>query len=120
MDVTATDPQNVDQDDGFAAIVEALSTEDGVTLGSGGRGFGSHALCVNGRIFAIPKPGAVVLKLPSHQVAELIAHGEGTPFDAGKGRPMKEWVVLGPQTEHHRWIQLAHEARAFVAVPARR
>jgi hypothetical protein len=97
----------------FAAILEALSSQGGVTLGSGRRGFGSDALCVHGRIFAIPRPGGLVLKLPRARVAELIASGEGTPFDAGKGKPMKEWVVL-ERPAQERWLQLTREALAFV------
>jgi hypothetical protein len=96
-----------------AALIEALSRLDGVTLGAGRRGFGSDALCVDGRIFAMPRPDALVLKLPRQRVAELVASGDGTPFDAGKGRPMKEWVIVGlPAAE--QWLHLAQEAHAFV------
>jgi hypothetical protein len=101
---------------GLDALVDALSTLAGVTWGAGRRGFGSNALCVDGRIFAIPRPDELVLKLPSQRVAELIAGGDGRPFDAGKGRPMREWVVLGLPAEP-RWLQLAQEAWAFVAAP---
>jgi hypothetical protein len=100
-------------------LVEALAHLDGVTLGSGRRGFGSDALCVHGRIFAIPRADGLVLKLPGQRVAELIASGDGLPFDAGKGRPMQEWVVLGLAAEP-RWLPLAKEARAFVAAGATR
>jgi len=106
----------------FGALVEALSTLDGVTLGAGRRGFGADALCADGRIFAMQRHGGLVLKLPSKRVAELVASGDGIPFDAGKGTPMKEWVVL-PATRAERaeapWLQLAKEAHAFVAVEKR-
>jgi hypothetical protein len=103
----------------IAAIVDALSGRAGVTWRAGRRGFGSDALRVDGRIFAIPRPAGLVLKLPSQRVAELLANGEGLPFDAGKGTPMKEWVVLGLLAEE-RWLQLATEALAFVAAQDRR
>jgi hypothetical protein len=57
-----------------------------------------------------------VLKLPGARVAELIAGGDGQPFDAGKGRPMKEWVVLDERTAR-RWLSLAREALRFVENP---
>ena len=97
----------------FASIARALSREEGVTLGSGRRGFGSGALQVDGRIFAMVTGGGLVLKLPQDRVAELLANGDGLPFDAGKGRPMKEWVELRPATDR-RALSLAREALAFV------
>ena len=102
-------------EDRFAALIEALSGEDGVSLGSGRRGFGSDALCAYGRIFAMPGRAGLVLKLPSKRVAELIASGDGSSFDAGKGKPMKEWVVLTDQLPDERWLHLAREACAFVS-----
>jgi hypothetical protein len=42
-----------------------------------------------------------------------VASGAGTPFDAGKGVPMREWVVLSERAEK-RWLPLAKEALAFV------
>jgi hypothetical protein len=79
-----------------------------------GRGFGSSALKVQGRIFAIlSSRSEFVLKMPRQRVAELIASGDGLPFDAGKGRPMKEWVVIAP-TSPLDWTSLAEEALAFV------
>ena len=95
------------------SLIAALLGMDGVTLGSGRRGFGSDSLCVRGKIFAIPKSGGLVLKLPSARVAQLIASGDGTPFDGGKGKPMKEWVVLS-STAEDRWLDLAKEALTFV------
>ena len=98
----------------FAKIAGALEGEDGVTLGSGKRGFGSDALQVDGRVFAMVSHDRFVVKLPRERVAELIASGDGLAFDAGKGRPMKEWVVLTERVAR-RWLNLAREARAFVA-----
>ena len=98
----------------FAKLVAALEGEEGVTLGSGGRGFGTGALQVDGRIFAMVSAGRLVVKLPRERVDELVASGDGAPFDAGKGRPMKEWVALSVRIER-RWLSLATEARAFVA-----
>lgn len=37
----------------------------------------------------------------------------GKRFDAGKGRPMKEWASITPSASR-RWRGLVDEARAFV------
>lgn len=79
-----------------------------------GRGFGSSALKINGRIFAmLSSHGEFVLKLPRQRVAALVASGDGLPYDAGKGRPMKEWLALSPNSALD-WTALANEALAFV------
>jgi hypothetical protein len=105
----------MDAEDRFAALVEAFGGTPGVTLpgGSGGRGFGAGALKVDGSIFAMQVQGALVLKLPEARVAELIGSGAGSPFDSGKGRPMREWVALSggdPGTD----LPLAREALEHV------
>ncbi len=94
----------------FSQIKEALAGRDGVTVGAG-RGFGSGALKVDGRIFAMLSRDQLVLRLPASRVAELIATGSGGPFDAGKGRPMKEWVTLRGTAPA---FSLAEEALSFV------
>jgi hypothetical protein len=98
----------------FGAVADALTTEPGVTLGSGRRGFGSDALQVDGRIFAMSRHGGLVLKLPRDRVTALVASGDGAPFDGGKGRPMREWVVIEQGTGQD-WLSLATEALTFVA-----
>lgn len=68
---------------------------------------------IDGAIFAMTWRGALVLKLPSPRVAELIASGTGFPFDGGKGRPMREWVAL-PDGSPAEDLVLAEESLAFV------
>ena len=99
--------------DEFDALIGALVDRDGVTVG-GGRGFGANALQVEGRIFAMSNDAGLVLKLPRDRVAALVASGEGLPFDAGKGRPMREWVGLVPGDET-ACAAYMREARKFVA-----
>ena len=79
-----------------------------------GRGFGSSALKVRGRIFAmLSSRGEFVVKLPRQRVDQLVAAGEGDRYDPGKGRLMKEWLAVkaGDQRD---WLPLAEEALAFV------
>jgi hypothetical protein len=99
----------------FERLTAALADRPGVTLPgeAGGRGFGSDALRVSGSIFAMLSRGQLVVKLPRARVAELIASEAGEPFDAGKGRPMREWVAL-PDADDATWLALAEEALAFV------
>ncbi len=102
--------------DRYAAIVETFTQQAGVTFGSPGQnGFGSSALKINGKIFAmINSKGRFVVKLPRQRVEALIAAGQGERYDPGHGRLMKEWLVVEPTSEAE-WIALAREAIAFVA-----
>lgn len=104
----------VSAEEQFGVLVGALAGKDGVVLGSGKRGFGSDALQVDGRIFAMVTGGRVVLKLPSDRVSSLIERGDGSPFGAGKGRPMREWVML-EEGAADSLLELGREAHAFVS-----
>lgn len=97
----------------FAALIEALLGEPGVTPPSEGNSFGSSALKVHERIFAMLVRGKLVLKLPKARVDALVASGDGERFDANRGRPMKEWLVLEPASQE-AWLPLAREAMKFV------
>ncbi len=99
----------------YAAIVEILRDDAGVTFGSpAGKGFGASALKINDRIFAMLVGGRFVIKLPKERVDALVASGGGQRFDSGQGRPMKEWVAIEPASGLE-WLALAREARTFVA-----
>lgn len=79
-----------------------------------GRIMHSVGLKTAGKFFAFARKGELVVKLPAGRVAELVMSGAGWPFDAGKGRPMKEWVCLGPADEM-ACAAYVEEARTFVA-----
>jgi hypothetical protein len=96
----------------FANLCEEFAGTPGVTLPDSGRGFGSSALKINNSIFAMLVNGRLVVKLPRARVSELIEAGTGKPFDAGKGKPMKEWVGLVGDEDTCR--MLVAEALAFV------
>jgi hypothetical protein len=98
----------------YADLVARMKGKPGVTHITEGKGFGSSGqLKVQGRIFAMLVRGTLVLKLPRARVDELVGSGEGAHFDAGKGKPMREWFVLSP-TSTKRWLPLAEEALDFV------
>jgi hypothetical protein len=103
---------DVDHSELFEALCAEYAGVTGVSVPDGGQGFGSRALKINNRIFAMLVGGRLVVKLPRARVAELIETGRGQPFDAGKGRPMKEWVALtGDEAECRA---LVVQAQAFV------
>ncbi len=100
----------------YATLVEALLGATDVTLGSPGKkGFGSAALQVDGKIFAMLVEGQLVVKLPRRRVDALIAAGDGARFDPRRdGRLMKEWLVV-EQASDQPWLPLTREALEFVA-----
>jgi hypothetical protein len=105
----------------YAALIEAFLDDPDVTHPSRGddaKGFGSDALKVHGRIFAMLTRDQLVVKLPRRRVDELIDAGRGTRFDPGHGRLMKEWLEVGPATDDE-WLELAREAREFVGFHTR-
>jgi hypothetical protein len=106
----------------FDALLTEFAGRPGVGLPGepGTRGFGSTALKVDGSIFAMLVRGSLVVKLPAPRVADLIAAGGGVAFDAGKGRPMKEWLVVADD-DHPTWLALSGEAYRYVgSLPPRR
>jgi len=94
----------------FGNLAGALLDEPGVVL-SERRGFTRVSLMVGGKLFAAVRGEVLMLKLPAARGAALIAAGQGAPFDANKGKPMKEWVLAKMSAD---WDALAREALAFV------
>ena len=96
----------------LAPVAAAFSKDRAVSRG-GGKGFGSRALKVNGKIFAMmSSKGQFVVKLPRKRVDELVAAGRGEYFDPGRGRLMKEWLAVAAGKT--QWLELAKEAYRFV------
>jgi hypothetical protein len=97
----------------YAAILKAFAGKRGVSAESG-RGFGSSALKIDNRIFAMLASGdEFVVKLPRQRVEAMVAAGEGERFDPRRnGKVMKEWLVV-PRRLDTRWLLLAQEAFEF-------
>jgi hypothetical protein len=94
----------------FEVWKEAMQFER-VSAGKAARG--SRALRVNGKIFAMmSSKGQFVVRLSEERVSALVADGSGTRFDAGRGRPMKEWLAV--TADHQLWVPLAREARTLL------
>ena len=93
----------------FSNIVLAFAHQPSVTYG--GKGFGSSALKLSGKIFAmLTSRGKFVVKLSHERVGELVRLSVGEYFDPGHGRLMKEWFVVPASST--RWLELAKEAHA--------
>jgi TfoX/Sxy family transcriptional regulator of competence genes len=96
----------------FASVASRLVAEnEGLEQA---RMFGSVGLRTeSGKFAGFARGDELVVKLPADRVSELLSSGEGSVFDPGRGRPMKEWVVLHPADEAavERYLL---EARAFV------
>lgn len=102
----------------YQEITKSLRGRPGVTLGSSdarsNRGFGSNALRIDDKIFAmLDSRGRFVVKLPRDRVGSLIVAGDGEPFESGRGRVMREWVVLSASSDID-WLDAATEAMRFV------
>jgi hypothetical protein len=103
----------------YADVVKGFSGRRHVTHVDGAGGFGSRGqLKVDGRIFAMLVRGELVVKLRRDRVDELVDAGHGRRFDAGKGRPMREWFALA-STSRQAWMPLAQEAFDFVQEASR-
>jgi len=97
-------------------VVAAFLDDPAVTSGTM---MSSYGLKVNGKIFAMYGREKFVAKLPKPRIDQLVSNGIGERFNPGHGRLMKEWIAIPEHSE--RWIELAHEAYAFVkqGVPSR-
>jgi hypothetical protein len=93
-------------------LVDEFSEMPAVTT-PGEHGFGRTALKVNGSLFAMLPGDQLVVKLPRHRVAELIAARRGHPFDASRREMMSEWLCV--DSDHAAaWRELAREAYDYV------
>jgi hypothetical protein len=98
---------------GFASVVNTFVEDEQVTREEG-KGFGSGALKVNGKIFAMmTSQHKFVVKLPKDRIDELVRANLGENFAPRLGRLMKEWLAIFP-TNDHLWIELAKEAHHYV------
>jgi hypothetical protein len=97
----------------FDDLASHFAGVPGVVPPGAGSGFGSSALRVDGRIFAMLVRDDLVVKLPAARVNHFVETGHGTNFDANKGKPMKQWLVLSSASDYS-WVDLATEALAFV------
>ncbi|HEX7927154.1 MAG TPA: hypothetical protein VF678_06150, partial [bacterium] len=78
---------------------------------SGPRKFGSDALKLNGKLFAMFRHSTLVVKLSKERTDALVAAKVGKYFEPGTGRVMKQWLtVTNPKAD---WLAIVMEAHAY-------
>jgi hypothetical protein len=99
----------------FWDLVEPMYTNPAVQRSTM---MGLPCVRLDGRFFASldRRTHALLVKLPTARVGELIANGVGEPF-APAGRVFREWVAI-PQPDRERWQRLLTEARDHVGPSA--
>jgi TfoX/Sxy family transcriptional regulator of competence genes len=95
----------------FGSLLEAFRDDPHVTQS---KMFGSTALTIHGKVFAILYKGRLVLKLPKDRVEALVRSGQGDYFDPGHARVSKGWVSIKPEAKAD-WLSLSQEAKDFVS-----
>jgi hypothetical protein len=106
--------QSISAERKFARVAELLSKARAVTV-AGGKGFGSAAPKVNGKIFAMISPdNQFVGKLPKQRVDQLVSSGMGIHFEPRSGKSMKEWLAV--KTWGQDWIDLGKETCELLGV----
>jgi hypothetical protein len=101
----------------YDEIVRILSQDPEVTtiIDHTKKRFGSSGeLKYAGKMFAFHSKGKLIVKLPKPLIDTLISTGKGEPCVMGRGRVMKEWVVIG-STLQSGWLSLASESKCFVS-----
>ena len=96
----------------YAAVVSEMMATSPT---SSGKMFGMPCLKnSNGKAFAGYIEGEMVFKLGGARHAEALAlTGTGLFDPSGRGRPMKEWVVV-PNEHVSRWLEFARNAFDYV------
>ena len=102
-------------EENYSELVKTLLKNPKVSPPQNDRGFGSKALWTGGKMFVfLSAKKKFVVKLPQERVDELVAHGKGERWDAGRGRPMKEWLVVNSKSKSD-WLEFAGESMEFVS-----
>lgn len=74
--------------------------------------FGIPAIKYSGKVVAALYRDQMVVKLGVKRANHFVDKGEGELFDpSGKGKPMREWVVLACEPDH--WFTAVEEAKDF-------
>jgi hypothetical protein len=101
-----TDPRTV-----YDAVATELTATSSATSS---KMFGMPCLKTNGKAFAGYYEGAMVFKLTSPHHKEALNLSGAQLFDpTGRGRPMKEWVVV-PVEHAYRWSEFARAAFQYI------
>ena len=98
-------------DDPYSEVKEHFSKVDGVIVNAGK---GAQGMKLGKKMFAMFYKGQLLLLLSPTRVTEMVASGDGSPYDPGTGKPMKNRVLI-PDTKKETWIDLCEESRQYLA-----
>ena len=75
-------------------------------------GRGAQGIKQGKKLIVMFMKGDLLVNLTEKRVSEIIASGEGEPYDPGTGKAMKNWVRI---TEARRdlWIKYGEEAKRY-------
>lgn len=99
----------------YTSVVNALLTDHRVIES---QMFGMPCVKIGGKAFAGSWKNNLVVKIGAPRVEALLKAKAGKQFDpSGMHRPMKEWIMIKAPTPSaaKKWIELAEEAKIFVA-----
>jgi len=97
--------------DPYATVREHFSRLEGVVVTAGR---GAQGIKLGGKMFAMFYKGQLLVKLDPERVSQVIASGDGLPYDPGTGKPMKNRVLI-PDTNTDRWVAYCDESRQYEA-----
>ena len=95
--------------DVYEEIKDHFSSDSDVTVLSGR---GAQGIKLGKKLVVMFMKGDLLVKLPEERVSEIIAAGDGEPYDPGTGKPMKNWVLVR-ETRRDLWIKYAEEAKGY-------
>lgn len=98
----------MDAGERFVDLVTFFAPVPGVSVPSG-TGFGSNALRLDGKIFAMLSGDELVVKLPANRVDQLVTGGLGVRYDGRKGRPLRQWLAIHAESGLD-WVDASEEA----------
>jgi hypothetical protein len=115
LTVARRDHRAVAESPSYEAVAHELLADPAVATG---KLFGHPCLKIHGKVFVCEHDGDLLAKLPPERIDELKAEG-ARDFEPG-GHTMGGWVTVPePDGDAVRaWIELADEAKAFVAESA--
>jgi TfoX/Sxy family transcriptional regulator of competence genes len=97
-------------DKSFKRIIDLFEADKDIEVT---KMFGSPGIKVRGKVFAMLVKEKLVVKLSQDRVNEMVNRGEGTYFDPGHGKLMKQWVSVSD--DYGRlWPKVAREAMIYV------
>ena len=93
----------------YEEIKDHFSSDRDVTVL---RGRGAQGIKLGKKLIVMFMKGDLIVKLPEERVSEIIASGDGEPYDPGTGKPMKNWVLI-TETRRELWIKYSEEAKQY-------